>query len=77
MLETIFRRPHHLRRLRANSLGEILDRYVDYLIGRGHTPHVVHQYLRAAEHYGHWLGARLAVVAADDLTRVPLPARRG
>ena len=68
MLETIFRRAHHLRRLRANPLGEILDRYVDYLIGRGHTPHVVHQYLRAAEHYGHWLGARRAVVTADDLT---------
>jgi hypothetical protein len=43
MLETIFRRTHHLRRLRANPLGAILDQYVEYLIGRGHTTNVVHQ----------------------------------
>jgi integrase/recombinase XerD len=69
MLETIFQRAHHIRRLRANSLGGFLDQYVDYLIGRGHTINVVHQYLRATEHYGHWLGTRHVVVTADDLTR--------
>ena len=69
MLETIFQRPHHIRRLRANPLGGILDQYVEYLIGRGHTINVVHQYLRATEHYGHWLGTRHVVVTADDLTR--------
>jgi integrase/recombinase XerD len=69
MLETIFQRAHHIRRLRANSLGGFLDQYVDYLIGRGHTINVVHQYLRATEHYGHWLGTRQVVVTADDLTR--------
>jgi integrase/recombinase XerD len=68
MLETIFQRAHHLRRLRANPLGVILDQYVEYLIARGHTTDVVHQYLRAAEHYGLWLGTRDAVVKADDLT---------
>jgi integrase/recombinase XerD len=69
MLETIFRRRHHVLRLRANPIGSILDQYVDYLIGRGHTTNVVHQYVRAAEHYGHWLGARHGVVTADHLTR--------
>jgi integrase/recombinase XerD len=69
MLETIFQRDHHLRRLRANPLGVILDLYVEYLIGRGHTTNVVHQYLRAIEHYGHWLGTRHAVVTADDMTQ--------
>jgi integrase/recombinase XerD len=69
MLETMFRRAHHLRRLRANPLGAILDQYVEYLIGRGHTTNVVHQYLRAIEHYGHWMGTQHAVVTADDLTR--------
>jgi site-specific recombinase XerD len=69
MLETIFQRAHHLRRLRANPLGVILDQYVEYLIGRGHTTNVVHQYLRATEHYGHWLGTRHTVVTADNLTR--------
>ena len=68
MLETIFQRAHRLRRLRANPLGVILDQYVEYLIARGHTTNVVHQYLRAAEHYGLWLGTRDAVVKADDLT---------
>ena len=69
MLETIFRRAHHISRLRANSLGGILDQFVEYLIGRGHTNNVVHQYLRGAEHYGHWLGTQHVVVTADDLTR--------
>src|SRR4051794_382537 len=69
MLETIFRRRHHIRRLRANPIGSILDPYVGYLIGRGHTTNVVHQFVRAAEHYGHWLGTRHGVVTADHLTR--------
>jgi integrase/recombinase XerD len=70
MLETIFQRAHHLRRLRANPLGVILDQYVECLVARGHTTNVVHQYLRATEHYGHWLGTRHAIVTADDVTRV-------
>jgi integrase/recombinase XerD len=69
MLETIFRRRHHIRRLRANPLGPILDQFVDHLIARGHTTNVVHQYVRAAEHYGHWLGSRHVVVTVDQLTR--------
>jgi site-specific recombinase XerD len=69
MLETLFSRAHNLRRLRANPLGAILDQYAGYLIGRGHTTNVVHQYLRAIEHYGHWMGTQHAVVTADDLTR--------
>lgn len=69
MLETLFQRSHHLRRLRANPLGAILDQYVEYLFRRGHTTNVVHQFVRPAEHYGYWLGMRHTAVRADHVTR--------
>jgi site-specific recombinase XerD len=69
MLETLFQRSHHVRRLRANPLGAILDQFADYLLHRGHKTGVVHQFMRAAEHYGHWLGTRHAAVAADHVTK--------
>ena len=56
MLDSLFQRPHHVRRLRSNPLGTILDQFAGYLARRGHTACVVHQFLRAAEHYGSWLG---------------------
>ena len=69
MLDSLFQRPHHVRRLRANPLGTILDQFADYLTRRGHTACVVHQLLRAAEHYGSWLGTRNATVSPDQVTR--------
>ena len=38
MLETLFQRSHHVRRLRANPLGAILDQFAGYLHRRGHKP---------------------------------------
>jgi integrase/recombinase XerD len=69
MLETLFKRSHHVRRLRANPLGAILDEFADYLLRRGHQTGVVHQFMRAAEHYGHWLGTRHAAVTVDHVTK--------
>ena len=69
MLDTLFQRSHHVRRLRANPLGAILDQFADYLLRRGYTADFVHQLVRAAEHYGYWLGTRHAVVTADHVTR--------
>ena len=58
MLDALFQRSHHVRRLRANPLGAILDQFADYLLRRGYTAGFVHQLVRGAEHYGHWLGTR-------------------
>ena len=69
MLHALFRRSHHVRRLRGNPLGEILDEFVGYLLRRGHQTGVIHQFVRAAEHYGHWLGTCHEAVTADHVTK--------
>jgi site-specific recombinase XerD len=69
MLDTLFQRSHHVRRLRANPLGAILDQFASYLLRRGHPTGVVHQSVRAAEHYGYWLGMSHPAVTADHVTR--------
>jgi site-specific recombinase XerD len=68
MLEKLFRRPHHVRRLRANPLGALFDALTELLFHRGHGPGVIHQYVRAVEHFGHWLGACYPVVAVAQVT---------
>jgi site-specific recombinase XerD len=70
MLEELFRRPHHVRRLRANPLGAFFDPLTELLFCRGHGPGVIHQYVRAVEHFGHWLGACYPVVAVEQVTTV-------
>jgi integrase/recombinase XerD len=72
MLDSLFQRPHHLRRLRSNPLGTILDQFAGYLACRGHTACVVHQFLRAAEHFGSWLGTRNATVSPDQVTKASI-----
>jgi integrase/recombinase XerD len=69
MLDALFQCPHHIRRLQANPLGPVLDQFADYLIGRGHRADHVHPLLRAAEHYGYWLGTRYATVSRDHVTQ--------
>ena len=69
MLDALFQRSHHVRRLRANPLGALLDQFTDYLLRPGYTVGFVHQLVRAAEHYGHWLGTRHSVVTADLVSR--------
>ena len=68
MLDALFQRPHHIRRLRANPLGAILDPFADHLLRCGYTTNFVHQLLRAVEHYGHWMGASHDPVTADEVT---------
>ncbi|MHC5543901.1 hypothetical protein ACYOEI_37210, partial [Singulisphaera rosea] len=70
MLDALFQRPHHVRRLRANPLGAILDQLAGYLNRRGHRACVVHQFLRSAEHYGYWLGTCHAPVTQGHVTQV-------
>ena len=58
MLECCCRRQHVCRRLRANPLGSVLERFACYLLDRGHNSCCIQQYLQAAEHFGRWLGIR-------------------
>ena len=69
MLDTLFQRPHHVRRLRANPLGAILDQFTDYLLRRGQRADFVHQLVRAASTTATGLGTRHAAVTADHVTR--------
>ena len=68
MLEELFRRPPHVRRLRANPLGALFDPLTELLTRRGHGPGLIHQYVRAVEHFGYWLGAGYPVVAVEQVT---------
>jgi integrase/recombinase XerD len=69
MLDVLFQRSHHVRRLRANPLGAILDQFAAYLLRPGYTAGFVHQLVRGAEHYGYFLGTRHPVVTADLVSR--------
>src|SRR5690242_11670835 len=68
MLKELFRRPHHVRRLRANPLGLFFEPLTELVSRRGHGLDLIHQYARAVEHFGHWLGACYPVVAAEQVT---------
>jgi site-specific recombinase XerD len=47
------RRVH--RRVARNPLAKELAALAEHLAGRGHTATVIHRYVQAAEHFGHWL----------------------
>lgn len=68
MLKEFFRRPHHVRRLRANPLGTLFEPLTELLSRRGHGLGLIHQYARVVEHFGHWLGTCYSVVAAEQVT---------
>jgi len=68
MLDTLFRRPQHLDRLRANPINAVLDLFAEYLVRRGHARSTIHQFLRAVEHYGYWLGIQYTVVTLEHIT---------
>ena len=74
MLDTLFQRPHHLDRLRANPINAVLDSFAEYLLRRGHARSTIHQFLRAVEHYGYWLGIQYTVVTLKHIT--PASARQ-
>jgi integrase family protein with SAM-like domain len=68
MLNTLFQRPHHLDRLRANPISAVLDSFAAYLLHCGHASSTVHQFLRAVEHYGYWLGIQYTAVTLEHIT---------
>ncbi len=69
MLDSLFHGAHHVHRLRTNPLGALFDRFVAFLLRRGHAAPFIHQLIRATEHFGYWLGTRYAPVTADAVTR--------
>lgn len=68
MLDTLFRRRHRLLRLRANPLGPLMDRLAESLVRRGHAAYFCRAVLRAAEHFGYWLGTRHPAAAVEEAT---------
>jgi site-specific recombinase XerD len=58
MLDQVFRRALVRERILANPIGPILQRYTSFLVTRGHQSGPLHQYIFAAEHFGHWLGGQ-------------------
>ncbi len=69
MLDKLFQRTHHVRRLQANPLGATLDQFADYLLRPGYTAGFIHQLLRGAEHFGYWLGTQHPIVTTDLVSR--------
>ena len=57
MFEHYFRSPRVRARLRNNPIHEHIERLVEHLHMRGHRTTTIHQYVRAAEHFGRWLSA--------------------
>jgi integrase/recombinase XerD len=70
MLDSLFRRPHHIRRLRTGPLGSLFDPLVGFLQRRGHVVTFIHQIVRAIEHFGYWLQTQHAEVTTDEVTPV-------
>ncbi|MBI5725595.1 MAG: tyrosine-type recombinase/integrase [Planctomycetes bacterium] len=59
--------PQACCRVRANYLGPLVERLADYLLKRGYKRECIKQYLRAAEHFGRWVGThRIAPAAVDE-----------
>lgn len=58
MLERFFHKPHVLARLEASLLRPWLEPYVLYLHARRHTVDGIQIYVRAVEHFGHWLSRK-------------------
>jgi hypothetical protein len=70
MLDTIFCRPHHIRRMRAGPLGSLFDPLAEFLLHRGYSDNYIHQILRATEHFGYWLQTQQETLSADAITKI-------
>jgi site-specific recombinase XerD len=55
MLHHHFTAAYVLSRIRSNLLGKIFDEFTEYLEQRGHTRIAIQNFIRSAEHFGHWL----------------------
>jgi integrase/recombinase XerD len=69
MLDSLFQDAPHVQRLRANPLGALFDRFAEFLFRHGHAPRCIHTVLRAAEHFGYWLGTQHASVTVGEVTK--------
>jgi integrase/recombinase XerD len=58
MLDDLFRRKLDRERIRANPRKEALERYLTYLVRRGHVTRVCRRYVGVVEHFGWWLKRR-------------------
>src|ERR1035437_10375908 len=56
MLDDLFRWQSDRERIRASPRKGALERYLAYLVRRGHVTKVCRAYVGAAEHFGRWLG---------------------
>jgi len=69
MFDALFPNSAHVHRLRANPLGALFDRFAQFLLRRGHPALDSRRFLRAAAHFGCWLGTQAAPVTADAVTK--------
>ena len=58
MLDEFLRYARVRRRMCGNPIRPILERYMTYLIARGHAPNITRRYVCTAVHFGRWLGTR-------------------
>ena len=58
MLDDLFRWKLDRERIRANPRKEALERYLAYLVRRGHVTKVCRAYVGVVEHFGWWLKRR-------------------
>ena len=73
MLERVFRRASVRARIRANPAAQILQRYVEHLVARGHRGGI-QQYVFAAEHFLRRLGGLpVDYAAVEQFTKRHLP----
>ena len=76
-MDSVFRRAAVRTRILANPIGAVLQRYVEYLVHRGHHASTLHQYVFAAEHFGRWQNKRpIDVDSVDRFIRHHLPRCR-
>ena len=79
LLDTFFKWPTTVERLRGEVVGEHLDGFLAYMAAAGFAPLTMRQYLGGAIHFGRWarrVGLALKRVKADDVERFRRHLRR-
>jgi integrase/recombinase XerD len=79
LLDTFFKWPTTVERLRGEVVGEHLDSFLAYMAEAGFAPLTLRQYLGGAIHFGRWarqVGLALRRVEADDVERFRRHLRR-
>ncbi len=58
MVDSLFRRPYFLKRLRSNPLGRLTEQYVHHFRGLGYSWLTIRGHVQSLEHFGSWLRAK-------------------